>query len=190
MFTSTKIKAMFQKLSLIAAFAMMCLLISSTTAFAQNFSPLDKSPADITSFPKRGSDKIVKVVYSRPQVKGRKVFGGIVKYDKVWRTGANEATEITFSKDVKIGGKPVKAGTYTLFTIPTEDTWTVIINSELNQWGAYQYKESNDVIRTEVTSRKSEEIIESFSITFEKSTNGAKMYLGWEKTIVEVPIEF
>lgn len=181
---------MFQKLSVIACFAMMCLLISSTTAFAQNFPTLDKSPADIASFPKRGSDKTVKVVYSRPQAKDRKVFGGIVKYGKVWRTGANEATEITFSKAVKIGGKTVKAGTYTLFTIPTEDNWTIIINSELNQWGAYQYDKKKDVIRTEVSSTKTDETIEAFSITFDQSAKGATMYLGWEKTIVEIPIEF
>lgn len=181
---------MFQRLSVIACFAMMCLLMSSTIAFAQNFPTLDKSPADIASFPKRGSDKVVEVVYSRPQAKNRKVFGGIVKYGKVWRTGANEATEITFSKDVKIGGKTVKAGTYTLFTIPTEDTWTVIINSELNQWGAYQYDKSKDVARAKVNSKKSDEMIEAFSITFDKSAKGTTMYLGWEKTIVEIPIEF
>lgn len=181
---------MFQRISVIAWFAIICLLVSSTTAFAQNFPSLDKSPADIASFPKRGSDKTVKVIYSRPQVKDRKVFGGIVKYDKVWRTGANEATEITFSKDVKIGGKDIKAGTYTLFTIPTEDKWTVIINSELNQWGAYQYSSKKDVIRTEVSFKKTDEMIESFSITFDKSAKGATMYLGWEKTIVEIPIEF
>lgn len=181
---------MFQQSSVIALFAMLCLLMASNTAFSQNFPALDKSPADIASFPKRGSDKTIKVVYSRPQAKDRKVFGGIVKYGKVWRTGANEATEITFSKDVKIGGQEVKAGTYTLFTIPTEDKWTVIINSELNQWGAYQYNKNKDVARAEVASKKSDELIEAFSITFDKSSDGATMYLGWENTIVEIPIEF
>jgi hypothetical protein len=119
------------------------------------------------------------------------VFGELVDYDKVWRTGANEATEVTFYKDVKIGGKAVKAGTYALFSIPKEEgKWTLILNSDLNQWGAYQYKASADVMRVEVSTKKSAEKIESFSITIEEAKNGATMYLGWENTVVEIPIEF
>ncbi len=157
---------------------------------AQNFSELDKSPADIAVFPKRGSDKVVKVVYSRPQVNDREVFGGLVKYGKVWRTGANEATEITFYKDVKFGGKLVKAGTYSLFSIPNEGKWTIILNAELNQWGAYQYDEKKDVVRIEADIKSSNENIEAFSITFDKSSNGTTMYIGWANIIVGIPIEF
>ena len=182
---------MFQRISMIAIFAIASLLFATNDLSAQNFPGLDKSPTDITTFPRRGTDKVIKVVYGRPQVKGREIFGNLAPYNKIWRTGANEATEITFYKDVKIGGKAVKAGTYTVFTIPNEDgKWTFILNSMLNQWGAYQYSENNDVIRVEVNTKKSDENIEAFSITVEKSKSGATMYLGWEKTIVEIPIEF
>src|SRR5829696_3874612 len=84
--------------------------------------------------------KDVKVTYGRPYKKGRVIFGGLEKYGKVWRTGADEATEITFANDVNFGGKRVKAGTYTLFTIPDRNQWTVILNSQLGQWGAYDYE--------------------------------------------------
>jgi len=174
------------KVSLIALLGLF--FIGNLTA--QNFSELDKSPADIAVFPKRGSDKNVKVVYSRPQVNDRAVFGGLVKYGKVWRMGANEATEITFYKDVNFGGKMVKAGTYSLFSIPNEGKWTIILNTELNQWGAYQYKETSDVLRVEANAKNVDENIEAFSITFEKADNGAIMYIGWSTTIVEIPIEF
>lgn len=181
---------MIQRVSMIAIFAIMSLFMVSNDLSAQTFSDLDNSPADIATFPKRGSAKKVKVTYSRPQAKGRKVFGELVKYDKVWRTGANEATEITFYQDVKIGGKMVKAGSYSLFTIPTKGAWTVIINSQLNQWGAYQYDKKKDVVRATVKTKVSKEKIEAFSITFQEATKGTTMYLGWEKTIVEIPIEF
>lgn len=176
---------------MVAVFAIASMLFTTNNVAAQSFSDLDKSPADIATFPKRGADKVVKVVYGRPQAKGRKVFGELVDYDKIWRTGANEATEVTFYKDVKIGGKAVKAGTYALFSIPKEEgKWTLILNSDLNQWGAYQYKASADVMRVEVSTKKSAEKIESFSITIEEAKNGATMYLGWENTVVEIPIEF
>jgi|AntRauTorckE5430_2_1112549.scaffolds.fasta_scaffold04860_3 hypothetical protein len=182
---------MIQRISMIIILVIASMLFVTNDVTAQSFSDLDNSPADIASFPKRGGDKVVKVVYSRPQSKGRKVFGELVNYDKVWRTGANEATEITFYKDVKIAGKVVKVGTYTVFTIPIEEgKWTLILNSDLNQWGAYQYKESADVMRVQVSTKKSKETIEVFSITFGKAKNGAMMYLGWENTVVEIPIEF
>lgn len=176
----------FMKVSLIA---LLSLFFVGNLA-AQTFSELDKSPADIAVFPKRGSDKAVKVVYSRPQANDREVFGNLVKYGKVWRTGANEATEITFYKDVKFGGKMVKAGTYSLFSIPNEGKWTIILNSELNQWGAYQYEEKSDVVRVEANVKSSDENVEAFSIIFDKSNSGTTMYIGWENTIVEIPIEF
>ena len=182
---------MFQHVSMIAIFAIASLLFTAKDLSAQNFSGLDKSPTDIATFPKRGTDKTVKVVYGRPQTKGREVFGNLITYDKIWRTGANEATEITFYKDVKINDKVIKAKTYTIFTIPSADgKWTFILNSKLNQWGAYQYEESNDVIRIKIKAKKAVENIEAFSITFEKSKSGTIMYLGWENTILEIPIEF
>jgi hypothetical protein len=106
---------MFQCISMTAIFAIASLVFTTNNVAAQSFLDLDKSPADIVSLPKRGADKVVKVIYSRPQAKGRKVFGELVDYDKVWRTGANEATEITFYKDVKIGKKISKSRNLCIF---------------------------------------------------------------------------
>src|SRR6476620_592795 len=94
----------------------------------------------------------IKITYGRPYKKGRDIFGGLEKYGKVWRTGADSATHITFKKDGTFGGKPVKAGTYTLFTIPNEKEWTIILNGELKQWGAFSYEQnkSKDVLQFNV----------------------------------------
>lgn len=154
---------------------------------AQKFPPLDKSPMDVASFPVdyKISDKIVKVTYSRPQLKGRSLES-LTPAGKVWRTGANEATEITFYKDVNFGGKMVKAGTYTMATIPGATEWTVILNSARNVWGAYFYKESQDVVRVPAKVTKSTGSIEVFSIMFDKNMN---LIMGWGHTIVTVPIK-
>ena len=123
-------------------------LIFTISVSAQDFSGLDKSPMDAAAYPAsyRVTDKIVRVIYSRPQLKGRSV-AELAPTGKVWRTGANEAVEITLYQDLSIGGSPVKAGTYSLFTIPGDGEWTVVLNSNLNQWGAYSYEESADVAR-------------------------------------------
>ncbi|MCB1198703.1 MAG: DUF2911 domain-containing protein [Deltaproteobacteria bacterium] len=152
---------------------------------------LDKSPADISAYPAKGQDKIVKVIYSRPQAKGRSVFGKLVAYDKVWRTGANEATEVTFFTDVTIGGQKIAKGTYSLFTIPTEKSWTVILNKELNQWGAFDYKKESDVIRTIVQTTKVNDTVDAFTITFDdKGKNQVEMILAWENTSINIPIQY
>ena len=164
--------------------------VFSNQIFAQKFSDLDKSPMDIAAYPSsyRESDKMVKVVYSRPQLKGRSL-NKLAPKGKVWRTGANEASEITFYQDVIFGGKEVKAGTYTLFTIPEDNEWTVILNASKNVWGAYFYKESEDVVRVTAPVTKSSKSIEAFSIVFEGDDKDAVMYLGWKDTIVSVPIK-
>ena len=93
----------------------------------------------------------IQVEYSRPGVKDRTIFGGIVPYGQVWRTGANQATKLTFSTPVKLEGHEIPAGTYALFTIPGENEWTIIINKNASQWGAFQYNEKDDVVRFKVT---------------------------------------
>jgi hypothetical protein len=143
---------------------------------------------DMASFPSsyKISDKIVKVTYSRPQIKGRDLQK-LAPPLKVWRTGANEAAEITFYKDVVFGGKEVKAGTYSLFTIPSSDgDWTVIINRAKNVWGSYYYKQDQDVIRVSGKVTKTEKNIEAFSMMFDKNMT---LKMGWGKTIISVPIE-
>lgn len=165
-------------------------VVFSDKANAQNFSNLDKSPMDAASFPSsyRVSDKKVKVIYSRPQLKGRSIEK-LAPKGKVWRTGANEAVEITFYKDVVFGGKEIKAGTYTLFTIPNEKEWTVILSSAKNVWGAYFYKESEDVTRVTGSVSKSSKQIEAFSITFDGEDEMFNMFLGWGNIVITIPIK-
>lgn len=164
-------------------------LVFTSTGMAQEFSGLDKSPMDMASYPTsyRVSDKMIRVTYGRPQLKGR-ALSDLCPAGKVWRTGANEAPEITFYKDVNFGGKSVKAGTYSLFTIPGASEWTVILNKNLNQWGAYSYDEGADVVRVGVTSSSASDSLEAFSIAFKDVEDGAHMVIGWDKTRVAVPI--
>ena len=143
---------------------------------------------DVATFPAsyKNSDKIVKVTYSRPQLNGRDL-AKLAPPEKIWRTGANEATEITFYKDVVFGGEALKAGTYSLFTIPSlNGDWTVIINSARNIWGSYYYNQDKDVIRVSGKTSKVEENIEAFSIIFDKDMT---LKMGWGKTVVSVSIK-
>ena len=163
-------------------------LISSLQLTAQEFKSLDKSPMDVAAFPSSYtiSDKIVKVIYSRPQLKGRDLVK-LAPPEKIWRTGANEAAEITFYKDVIFGGKALKAGTYSLFMIPSlDEDWTVIINRARNVWGSYYYKQDQDVIRVSGKISKTEENIDAFSMIFDKDMT---LKMGWGKTVISVSIE-
>jgi len=162
----------------------------STNINAQKFSKLDTSPMDAAAYPSsyKISDKLVKIVYSRPQLNER-ALEKLAPAGKVWRTGANEAAEITFYKDVTFGGKEVKAGTYTFFTIPGEKEWTVILSTAKNVWGSYFYKETEDVIRVTAPVTKSETSIEAFSIAFDGEGNNANMHLGWADVIITVPVK-
>jgi hypothetical protein len=165
-------------------------LISSADITAQKFAKVDVSPMDGASYPNnwKESNKLVKITYGRPQLKGRSL-DKLAPNDKVWRPGANEAPEITFYKDVTFGDKAVKAGTYTLYTIPTNGDWTVILSNQKNVWGAYYYDIKEDVARVSGKVSKSDESIESFSIVFEGEGENATMYLGWANTIVAVPVK-
>ncbi len=135
-----------------------------------------------------GLGKII-VTYSRPNVKGRKIFGGLQPYGEVWRTGANAATTITFTENVLIEGNKVPAGEYGLFTIPGPDEWTIILNKTWKQWGAYAYKQSDDLLRFKVKPMTMSWPIESFTIQFANSgTQATDMIIMWDKTVV--PIHF
>lgn len=132
----------------------------------------------------------IEVVYSRPGIKGREIFGGLVPYGQVWRTGANGATKITFSTPVKLNGTDIPAGTYALFTIPGENEWTVIINKGAAQWGAFQYDEKADVARFKTPSVQLAEQIETFTIEFNRiSDESAVLNLIWDHTVVPIKIE-
>ena len=125
------------------------------------------------------------ISYSSPSVKGRKIFGGLEPYGKVWRTGANEATTFTTDKDVKIDGKTLAKGTYALFTIPNEKEWIIIFNKNAKQWGAFDYKESEDALRVTVKPSKTSSLVEKFNISIE----GNKVVLKWENTQVEFAVK-
>jgi hypothetical protein len=132
----------------------------------------------------------VEVVYSRPSMKGREVFGGLVPYGQVWRTGANNATRITFSTPVKLQGTPVGAGTYELFTIPGTDEWTVILQKAGKQWGAYAYDQKNDVARVTAKPVALTDPYETFTIGINDIRDeSATLNLVWEKTRVRVKLE-
>lgn len=186
----------------ITVFAILILVANS--GWAQDFRGLDKSPMDRSYLPdnfahdrkfaperKLGESAIIKVVYSRPQKKGREVFGGMVKYGKVWRLGANESTEIMIYQDIEVGGKTLKKGSYAMFAIPAEKDWTIIFNSDLNEWGHYSYDESHDVLRVKAIVMQVGETIEAFSIQFEDlGSNQAVMRIGWDKTVAELPLSY
>ena len=132
----------------------------------------------------------IEVVYSRPGVKGRQIFGGLVSYGEVWRTGANSATKITFSTPVKFNGATVPAGTYALFTIPGETEWTIILNKVAVQSGAFQYDEKQDLVRVQTKPIQLKEQIETFTIEFnEIRDDSAVLNLVWDTTVVPVKIE-
>lgn len=180
----------------ILLFALITSIFS--VAEAQDFRKPDKSPMDMAYFPdhfahdrKDGEKAIIRVTYSRPVKNDREVFGKLVPYGKVWRTGANESTEIKFYQDVDLNGKKVKAGTYALFTIPGEKEWTIILNSDLDYWGAYKYNEKNDVVRVTAPVSTLTEPLESFSVQFQsKGDKKGVMKLGWDKTVAEVPFSY
>lgn len=134
----------------------------------------------------------IEIVYSRPSMKDRKIFSadGLVPFGQVWRTGANNATKVTFSTDVKLNGANVPAGTYALFTIPGENEWTIIINKGAAQWGAFQYDEKVDVVRFKTTPIKLAEHIETFLIEFNDIRDeSANLNLIWDDTVVPIKLE-
>lgn len=136
----------------------------------------------------------IKVVYGSPRMRGRDIFGGLVPLGQVWRTGANEATEILFTEDVMIAGQHVDAGIYSMFTIPNEDSWTIILNGVLGQWGAFTHDADQDIHRIDVPASESDTVYEAFTMTFDEIEEGetptsTTLHLNWESTHVAIPIE-
>jgi hypothetical protein len=175
-------------------FVVAIIMLAAITEFsyAQKLPGLDSSPTDVAILREngRGTAAVVKVVYGRPQKKGRTMLGGTEPYGTVWRTGANETTEIKLMKDVTFGDKLVKAGTYSLYSIPNKDEWTIIFNSKLDTWGAYEYEESKDVARIKVPASKPDAEVEAFTITFDGSKGTGNMILAWENSMVKVPVKY
>ena len=157
------------------------------TAEGPNFAKLDASPMDLIEYTTDDKDVVARIIYSRPQKRDRQIFGKLVPYGEVWRTGANESTELTLYKDVKIANNLVKAGTYTIYTIPQENEWTIILNNSVHTWGAYEYTDKKDLVRIKVPVKQAPNSIESFSMAFAPTAQGASLYMGWDDKYVEVP---
>ncbi|MEZ4875464.1 MAG: DUF2911 domain-containing protein [Flavobacteriaceae bacterium] len=177
-----------KKYTVLTAITLFIAMTFSTGTLAQKFSKLDVSPMDAAAYPSdyKNSLKEIKIIYSRPQLKGREL-GTLAKNGEVWRTGANEANELTLYTDMYLGETLVKAGTYTFYTIPGEKEWTAIINSDLNVWGAYFYNPDKDVARITVPVTMDDESLEAFSIAFDGNMDGVTMNLGWGNVRVAVP---
>ncbi|RYF90499.1 MAG: DUF2911 domain-containing protein [Chitinophagaceae bacterium] len=174
-------------------------LTATVTALAQpKLPPVDKSPMDISYFPDnypvlKIQDKVAdplmaRVIYSRPQKNDRKVFGELIEYGKVWRFGANEATEIEFYVPVKMGDTKIKKGRYSLYAIPNADQWTIILNKENDTWGSFRYDEKRDIVRIKVPVQKQTTIAESFSMLFEKAGSGFVLNALWDDVKVSLPL--
>lgn len=162
--------------------------------------PMDKSPMDMSYYPNRypilkiqdqiTEPLVARVIYSRPQKNGRIIFGELLEYGKVWRLGANEATEIEFFRDVKINDTKIKKGRYTMYGIPNENVWTIIINKETDTWGSFRYDEKNDIVRMDIPVQKQAEITEEFVMDFEKTETGAGLIIAWDNVKLNLPIVF
>jgi hypothetical protein len=160
-----------------------------THAFAQEAIKPRPSPLAIAST--RYKDAYIKITYSQPQKQGRAVFGELVPFGKVWRTGANEATEITTTKDILMNGILLKAGTYTLFTIPAKEKWTIILNKDVGLWGSYNYNSKQDAFRFEVVPQSIEGMVyEPLTLQFDQRNDVADLLILWDRTKVTIPIKF
>lgn len=185
---------------------LLAVLLSTSSLFAQEFSPIDKSPMDAAFFPadaakrafKKGvSEPKVRVLYSRPSLKDRNLFrttedrkDGITQYGKPWRLGANESTELLLMQDALIGDTLVKAGRYSIVVTPTETEWTFHINSENDGWGNYSHKPELDVVTVSVPVKIVKDRVEQLSITMYSPDNDNTVHLktGWGKYRTELPI--
>lgn len=167
-------------------FASLMWLVSSLFLHAAIESP---QPSPLATVKQRIGVTDVEVVYSRPSVKDREIFGKLVPFDEIWRTGANAPTKITFGDPVVFGGQPVPAGQYALYTIPGTSTWTVIVYGDTSGWGSAGYSAEKDVARVIVKPTKLAQAVETFTIGFDYlRDDSANLHLDWEHTRVSVPV--
>jgi hypothetical protein len=181
--------------------AVILLSVSGFCTAQSTLPPLDKSPMDMCYYPvdypilkiqhKSDAPLIARVIYGRPQKNARSIFGDLVPYDMIWRVGANEATEIEFYRDVKISGKKLAKGRYTLYAIPSAEKWTLVLNKETDTWGAFGYDVKKDVLRTDVKVTTLPDPIEVFTICFEGTEkNKTSLLIGWDNQEVHLPINW
>ena len=176
-----------------------CMLVVTTCMAQQKPTEIDKSPLDVCYYPpnypilkmsgKTTAQPIARVLYSRPQKKGRTIFGNEVKYNEVWRIGANESTEIEFFRNVTLGNKKVLKGRYTLYCIPNEDKWTFILNKDMFTWGSFNYRSEYDVVRIDAMVQKTSEEVEALTMYFENNGSN-RLVVMWDSAMATLPISF
>jgi len=161
-------------------------LVFTTAAFAQmgksRPSPAASAACDL------GGGKTIKTDYSSPRMKGRKIYGDLVPFGEVWRTGANDATTFITSADVVVGGKTIPAGSYTIFTVPAADKWTLIISKKTGEWGIPYKYESDELARVDMKVSKLPSPVENFTIAYDKAGSGCTLHIDWETTRASVDI--
>lgn len=179
---------------------LIALCFALTAMAQQKPTDLDKSPLDVCYYPSNfpilkmkgqaAEEPYARVVYSRPQKKGREIFGNEVKYNEVWRLGANEATELELFRPAKLGNTKLAKGRYSLFCIPTANKWTIVVNKDVFSWGSFTYKSDKDVARIEVPVQTTDEDVEAFTMYFDNAKSGAVLQILWENLKVGLPISF
>ena len=176
----------------------ICLFLALSSFAQPKPTELDKSPMDMSYWPanypilkmsgKAKDQPVARIIYSRPLKNGRTIFGGIIKYNEMWRLGANEATEIETFQTLKIGGKVLQKGRYTVYCLPTENKCTIIINKDNFCWGNFTYDSKKDLIRTDIDVEKNTDLAEAFTIYFEEAKNGANLIFLWDDIKTSLPI--
>ncbi|PJE46657.1 MAG: hypothetical protein CUR34_08500 [Sediminibacterium sp.] len=183
-----------KKLGFFLAFA----CISLVAIAQQKPTELDKSPMDMSYWPdnypllkmsgKAKDQPIARVIYGRPVKNGRIIFGGIIKYNELWRLGANEATELEIFSPVKISNKVIPKGRYTLFCVPSENRWTIILSKDNFCWGSFTYDTKKDVVRADIKPETTDEIVETFTIYFKENAGKANLVMLWDNQRAELPM--
>jgi hypothetical protein len=171
----------------IGSLSIAILALASVTLLAQQDKASRPSPPAKAEC-KLANGKTITVDYSSPRAKGRKIFGGLVPYGQVWRAGANEATSFVTTGDIEVGGKTVPAGKYTIFAIPGEDKWTLVISKKTGEWGTAYPGLENDLARVDMKVSKTSAPVENFTIAFDQTGNGCAMRMEWENTRASVEI--
>ncbi|MBK8290935.1 MAG: DUF2911 domain-containing protein [Flammeovirgaceae bacterium] len=173
----------------IQRFLFIVIVSLSFEAAAQEAIKNRPSPTSLVTA--RYKDTYLKITYSQPHKRGRIIFGSLVPFGQVWRTGANEATEMTITKDIVINNSLLRAGTYSIFTIPDKESWTIILNSELGLWGSYNYNAKLDVMRFNIPTKTLQgAVFEPFTILIEQKNNVADIVLLWDSIRIQIPIQF
>ena len=174
---------MIQRKAILLAIVLLPIIL-----FAQETKPRLSPLAMSTA---RYKDAYLKITYSQPSKNGKEIFGSLVPFGEIWKTGDNEATEVTITRDVLINGIILKAGTYSIFSIPNTGSWTIVINGDLGLWGSYNYNQKTDVLRFDVPAQPLTGVVyESFTITVDQKNDKAEIALLWDKTKVSFNVQF